>query len=355
MAKRQLRRSYDDKGLGGKRIYGDRKRKRLDEVVDMVDLTKKLQSLRLVGPIVPYAQWWIDILVQNNKVVSIPKVCPAFDPETGEIDDNIEDPYSELDNEKRLQVRYYVNAIVRLEQDKEPKNLPDPTPEEDKTGFKTKDSPTWTPVRVLGIPPMVAQKLQELQTQNRHAVKNRKTGRTVKKAFDLTHPKFGRDILISYDKDAGSPANYYNTSLDERSPLTDDEMEYFIWDIEGLAGKDGVFEPESPEEAKREAAALAGKVQSEKPDEESPESLGEDFMPEDDGDDLDDDLPWDDPESQEDEPAPPRRRRRRRRSTRSDGGDENAKPRRKRRKQAAQKSDSGTKPRRKRRRLRSET
>lgn len=353
MAKRQLRRTYDDSGFSGRKIYGDRNRKRLEDAVDLVQLTKKLASIRLVGPVIPYAVWWIDILVQNNRSISIPKVSLAFDPATGEVDDSIEDPYADIENNKRFTVHYYINAIVRELQDTEPKNLPDPVPDEDESGFKAKDSRTWTPVRVLRIPPMVAQKLQELQTQNRHTVKNKRTGRTFKKAFDLTHPKFGRDILISYDKDAKSAANYYNTSLSEHSPLTKEEMDYLIWDLEGLGRPGGVMAPESLDEAKREAESLSGKKQEEFPDEDSPESLGEDFMPESDDDDLDDDLPWDDPDESDtvsepvpDEEKPARRRRRRRRR---DSGD--AKPETKRPGSIA---DAGTKPRRKRRRLRSE-
>ena len=352
MAKRQLRRSYDDRGFKGRKIYGDRKRKRLEEVVDMIELKKDLATLRLVGPLVPYAQWWIDITTKDGKKVSIPKVPQAaLDPKTGELDSSTDDPYSEVPG-ARLQVFYLINAIDRDAQENEPRRKSSPTQKEDKTGFKEKDSSTWTPVGVVRIPPMVAQNLQALETKNRYKIKS-KDGRSRVKTFDLMHPKYGRDVYISKDKDATSPSTMYKSSLADKSPLTDDEMDYLIWDLDGLAQEGGPFEPESAEEARREADALMGKGDGLPSREDGDEdNLEEDFLEEDgDGEDMEDldELPWDDPDEDEKPKKKPRKRkskeggnakegsRKRKRRKDSDSGAEDRKSRLKSRKRKLQK------------------
>ena len=344
--KRQLKRSYDSKGFTGRKIYGDRNRQRIEEAIDMVPLKKDLSTLRPVGPLVAYAVWWITVKTKQGKEVSFPKVALGFNSETGEVDENVEDPYSELEN-TRLQVKYYINVIERNKQENEPRKRPKPTSDEDASGFKEKGSPTWTPVGAIGVPPTVAQQMQALATQNRHKGKN-KSGAVVTKSFDLTHPKYGRDILLSYDKDSKSAANYYNLSLADPSPLTEEEMDYLIWDLEGLADKEGCMCPESLKEARREVESLSERTNEKEADTESQDDLAEDFVEED--DDLDDDIPWDDM----DEDETPRRAKKnprkkrepsRSRSSGSDG------TRRRRRSSGDEKS---LKPTRKRRKLRSE-
>ena len=315
MPKRQLRRSFDDKGFTGRRIYGDRKRKRLEEAVEMVALTKEFSTLRMVGPVMAYALWWMDIKTQAGKKVSIPKVPLAFDPASGELDPDVSDPYSKLEDAK-LQVSYLVNAIDRSVQDNEPKRKSEPTAEEDASGFKDKSSGTWTPVRVVRLPPMVAQQMQALATQNRYKVKT-KTGAVQARTFDLNHFKYGRDVYLSKDKDSKSPSGMYNLSLADKSPLTDEEADYLIWDLESLDKEGGPFHPESPEEAAREAESLASKLSGIDGGELAgpagqqavKDDLAEDFLAED--DDGDDELPWDIPDDgagadeDEDEDEPP--------------------------------------------------
>ena len=341
MPKRQLRRTFEDKGFKGRSIHGDRKRRRLDEEVDLVELGKEFSTLRLVGPVVPYAMWWITIKTQQGKEVSIPKIPLGFDTETGDLREDVEDPYAEIEG-ARLQVFYLVNAIDRSVQEAEPRNRPKPSESEDETGFKEKGSPTWTPVRVLRMPPMVARQLQRLETTNKWKVKS-KDGRTSYRTYDLTHIKRGRDVFLSKDKDANSPSDMYNLSLADKSSVTEEEMDYLIWDIEGLAKPGGVFDPESIEEARREAASLSGKKIESDQDaaQAAKDDLEEDFLEEDDGD-LDE-LPWDGDDDDGEEPEPkakPKADKGRKRAKAKDGpksGKEALKNRLKRRKLRSQK------------------
>ena len=349
MPKRQLRRSYDDaKGFKKKRIHGDRKRPRVEDVVELAKLTKKFKEFRLVGPLVCYAMWWFEVRTKEGKVVSFPKPAVSFDPETGEIDNSIEDPYRDCQAEKRLQVSYFHNAIDRAMQENEPKRKPKPTREENASGFKIKETDTWTPVVVVRVPPTIAQQLQTFETLNRWKKTNSKTGRTVTRTFDIPHPRFGRDVSISYDKDSKSPANYYNLSLSDKSPLTEEEMDYFIWNVEGLAGEGMPFAPDSIEEARQEAASLEGRTTGDDSGSgkaSDDEDLGDDFMPEDNDDDSDDDdLPWGDENDSSDgdldedlpdgfnevasgdEPKPRRRRRKRRKGSNTAAAKEGDKP-----------------------------
>lgn len=355
MPKRQLRRSFKDKGFKGRKIYGDRKRKRIEEVVEMAELGKDFSTLRLVGPLIAYAHWWIDIKTQQGKKVSIPKVPLGFDHIEAELDESAEDPYGELPG-SRLQVFYLINAIDRGIQENEPRRRAKPTKEEDDSGFKDKASRTWTPVRVVRIPPMIAEQLQAFETKNRWKVKTR-SGVQVK-TFDLTHPKYGRDVYLSRDKDAKSPSTMYNLSLADKAALTEEEMDYLIWNIEGLTDEDGPMCPESLKEAKREAESISGRGDNDDK-EETEDDLAEDFLEEDE-EGTDDDLPWDDMSGDEEEEQKPRRKRtsasssgrkRLRKRRRSDDA-ETSKPRRAK-KQPTGRSKKPVKSR-KRRKLRSQ-
>ena len=344
MPKRQLRRSYDEaKGFKKKRIHGDRKRPRLEDVVELANLIKKFKEFRLVGPLVCYAMWWFTVSTKDGRQVSFPKPAVSFNPETGELDNSVEDPYRDCQAEKRLQVVYLHNAIDRATQENEPKRKPRPTREENESGFKVKESDTWTPVEVIRVPPTIAQQMQDFESLNRWKKTNSKTGRAVTRTFDISHPRFGRDISIAYDKDASSPGNYYNLSLSDKSPLTEEEMDYLIWDIEGLANEGMPFAPDSIEEARLEAASLEGRATGDSGGTDndgkgSDDDLGDDFMAEEDDDDLpwgdtndssdgdDDDLPDEFNDVVGDEEPKPTRRRRKRRKGSSTAATEGEKP-----------------------------
>lgn len=224
--------------------------KKPDEIVDMLKLGPDYKPVRMIGGVVPYAKHWIEIKNREGGTVNIPKTPLNFNSETDTFDSTIENPYDDIPNTVKTSKHYYVNVIAREEQENEPKRQPPHTQREKKTGLKEKDSKSWTPVRVLRVPTTVAKELQNLAKAN---VRKLKSG---PKSFDLTHEKFGRDILILYDEAAAGSAKY-SVSLGERSPLTEEEKEYLVWDLDNL------MEPEDLETAKKEADALAGKISDE--------------------------------------------------------------------------------------------
>lgn len=252
MAKRHLRRESSS-GFRDVKVPGGKDPKP-DEIIEIFKLGKEYTHHRFVGSIVRYPVWWITIPVakarkDGSTVVDVPRLPPNWDVEKGEYDPEKTDPYKDLPNDKRLDNNYYMNSIVRELQEDEPRRKPPPTEEEERTGYKTKGSRTWTPVRGNRLPSSVILEIQNLSSQNRHRVKSRSGGQ-VTKAFDLNHTRFGRDVMISYDS-AAPPVSKYSVSLDEKSRLTEDELDYFIWDLYHLWTA-----KEDPEEDAAELARL---------------------------------------------------------------------------------------------------
>ena len=230
------------------RTGGDEKR--IDEVIDLLKLPEKeYVTMRLIGPVVAYAQHWFDYIgPKSGKEVRIAKVCLAFDPETEDFDAEKVCPYCETGNKPT--VNYLTNAILRDLQENEPAKRGKMTDSEKKTGFKEKASKTWTPVKVVRATATVATKIQNLSNANK--VKDKKTGETVAKP--LSDEKYGRDIQLFYDSKAKGAAKYDVQKGDDRKPLTDEEKEYLVWNIEG------VLKPEPLNRAQEEADKFSGKA-----------------------------------------------------------------------------------------------
>lgn len=222
------------------------KSKRDSEIVDLLELSADFQQLRLVGPVQGVANHWIDIETKKG-VISIPKPSLRYDPKTDTFDDTLEDPYEEIDNPRRTSKSYYVNAIVRDLQDNEPKKKPALDKTEKKKGLKTKGSSAWTPVRVLRVPATVAGKLQKLRQVNKHKIDGKLT------PCDITDPKYGCDIFMSFDNDL-SGSDKYQVQIAEKTKLSKEEKEYLIYDLTGL------HNPEDLKTARKEAEALAAKM-----------------------------------------------------------------------------------------------
>lgn len=247
MALKRTRPKMETKVRGFKSMHpAGEKQKRVDEIVDVLELGAEYTQMRLIGDVWPYATHWISIKTQKG-VINIPKVVPNFDPKTDTFDETIEDPYKFLDNEVQTSKRYFVNAIVRELQENEPRKRTSPTSEEERTGWKSKDSRTWTPVRVLSIPSSAARSLQKLIGMNTYRMKS---GKVVEK--ELSDPRFGCDIFISYDANEAGTSKY-SVQKGDRTPLTDDEQGYLLWDLSNL------MEAETPEEARADAQRLAEK------------------------------------------------------------------------------------------------
>ncbi len=232
--------------------FGDTKDRRerepmVSDIVDLLELpSKKWVQVRFVGPICPYGRFWIESKGREGKPTKYPKTALSFDQDTEELDSSKKDPYRDLSEKFPKKVRftreYYANVIVRELQEDEPAKRGKPNDTEEESGFKQKGSKLWTPVRVVRLTSTLIDHLKKIKALNRH--KNKKTGQ--KEAYEISDPRYGVDVQIMYDKDAPTAAQAYSVQKDEKSPLTEDERSYALWDIESL------LKPESLSVAKEE-------------------------------------------------------------------------------------------------------
>lgn len=268
---------------------GQNRGPRIDELVDMLQWPKKatfVQMRFLRDELIAEGVHKVEIITKKGEKVPITKSCLAFDPESQDRDSTKKCPYCKMPNQ-RFSLRFYANAIIRELQEDQPKKLKDPTKKERKTGFKDIDSESWTPVRVVRLPVSVAHKLHEMGDLNK--IKDKKTGKV--KSYAISHSVHGRDIGIKFDpKKSGT--DMYSIDKGERTPLTDEEKEYLVWDLSVLPG------PEEKEVAKTEAAKLLKmapedekkKGKDEDEEEQEQDEQQQDEEQQDEQDDDDDDL-----------------------------------------------------------------
>lgn len=215
---------------------------REDTIVDIYPYPSgKAVVLRLFGPVMSVGKYWVTTKKRDGKKGQFPIGCSSWDPMQGTRDPNKDDPWRDYEQKEydegiprdehkvRFTVEYFCNAIIRSIQERPPRDMPEPTAEEAKTHFKDKDSDSWTPVRVVRLPLSVLDKVQKYKAMN--VVRSKKTGRTA--TFDLTHEKFGCDITVMYDEKAAG-AMKYTVNKDARTPLTEEEMNYLVWDLDRL-------------------------------------------------------------------------------------------------------------------------
>jgi len=235
---------------------GDNKSKRPDELVDLLHLNEDYLQVRIIGQPAVYAQHWISIVTPNGKKVNIPRTVPNFDPSTDSFDDTVEDPYKEIPNEVSTRKMYFVNVIVRDDQDDRPRKLHPPTRTEKKSGYKSKNSKSWTPVKVMRMPTSVVRDIQRIITMNKHKVDGKV------REYEISHPVYGCDLFISFDKNAQG-ASMYSVQKGDKSKLTKEEKGYLIWDLNGLI-------PPAPSmgEVKKDAKALSESFESDDDDDD---------------------------------------------------------------------------------------
>ncbi|WYW01729.1 single strand DNA binding protein [Pseudomonas phage vB_PpuM-Voja-6] len=243
---------------GGKKVYFNKKVKMLEYPPN-----GSFIAVRIVGDPIPEVVYRITINKNDGTPIDLPFTPLNFDREADTFDTTIECPFAEIENPKKTQKYYYLNVIVRELQDSEPKRVPDPSANEKKSGFMDSiSSASWTPVRVLRVTDRIAGKIKKLEDTNKVKTKN---GVQI---MALGDPEFGRDLLVSYDKDAKSASDMYDVQLDSSSgptPLTRTEQKYLQWDIEG-----NLDQPLSYADAVKEVANLESKA----PDAEEVEEEG---------------------------------------------------------------------------------
>ena len=187
----------------------------------MYKIPPKAKPVRPLGPVAVMAEHWIEVEGDRGRYrVGVP--CPNFDPETEAPTLDRGCPACEAGY--NLTMRYFVNIIDREAQRmmRGHKYLSDAPPEERKAKYLYLGHQHVTPVRVLSVPLSVMRTIRELEEEY-----NVYGG----KAYPITHPKYGRDLLIRFKENA-APMDMYRVDLGkDRSPLTPEEQRYKLWDL----------------------------------------------------------------------------------------------------------------------------
>ncbi|WYW01251.1 single strand DNA binding protein [Pseudomonas phage vB_PpuM-SKa-4] len=249
---------------GGKRVYFNKKVKMIEYPPGGAFI-----AVRIVGDPIPDVVYSIKIVTPKGEF-DISHTPLNFDRDADTFDTTIDCPFAEISNPKQTKKYYYVPVIVRELQDSEPKRVPEHSANEKKTGFVDNiNSASWTPVRVMRVTDRIAGKIKKLEDTNKV-----KTKQGVQ-IMPLGDPEFGRDILVSYDKDAKSASDMYDVQLDSstgHTPLSRTEQKYLQWDILG-----NLDQPMSYADAVKEVASLESKAPDAEDVEEEEEKAGKDL------------------------------------------------------------------------------
>ena len=205
---------------------------RIEELIDVFKWPdgKWVQVRLLDRGLLPISTHWVPIIgSKTGKESKIPRLCLNIDPDSGKAIKG-KCPYCELGDTARAQDHYYFNAIIRELQEDQPKKAVKPTSSERETGFKDIDSRSWTPVRAIRLPGGLLDQFKAQKDLNKH--KSKKTGET--KKYAINHDKYGVDFNVMYDSSIKG-GQKYKISKEGRTPLTEEELEYLVYDLDGAA------------------------------------------------------------------------------------------------------------------------
>ncbi len=350
---------------------GNKDSVKLDEVIELHKFpADEWSQIRcLPGKILPVKRHWISIIAgKDKKEITIPRYCIAFDPNhEGEPRKDakgkeVKCPYCDLthgkDGSARYEFFYLGNAIIRELQEDEPRKKAEHTKEEKKSGFKDIRSKSWTPARVCRFTSTMASRIQEIGEGN--TAKDKKSG--TKKAFDVTHEKYGCDIRVKF-KPKAPGTDKYSIDKDERTPLTEDEKAYLVWKLdETLLDVTGRMDAKQALEDFKRMEIVGGDTPSDDDDDDGDGySLGDDDEPKkgkkgkkkskafsDDDEDDEDDKPKkkkkskpafsDDDDDEDDEPKKKKGKKSKSKSD-DDDDDEDDEPKKKKGKKSKKSSD----------------
>ena len=234
------------RGFGDIQDKGNRDNLRESDIFEIFPLAKKANgnwvSIRLLDTdLLPIKKHWIKIMggKDKDKEIKIPRLCVNFDPDNQNKPlRGMKCPYcgiahgnDESGAPAQYDYKWYAQAIIRDEQAAAPRKMPKLTKKELKTGKKEMGSESWTPVMCIPLTNSLAQKIKELGERNIHTVKDKKSGKKSKQAFQVNHPKYGCDIEIKYNAKK-APAERYTIERGDHTPLKDFEKEYLTWDFD---------------------------------------------------------------------------------------------------------------------------
>ena len=242
------------------KVTNNDKGPKLPDLVEMLDTPSgaDFKLIRMIGPSKRVAKHYMPVfnakgeaIIKKGQQVKIPKICLAYNDTTNAFDKG-PCPYCKVDPDAP-KIEVHTNVIDREAQENAPGKQKPRSKKEDRerdmNGYmcKIKDnkqSGAYTPARFMVIKTSVGNKVSDFTALNK--VKNKKTGKVVK--YPPQHPKYGFDMNIKFDNTkAGS--EMYSVVRDERTPLTEEELDILLWDI-------NIDQPETLEKAKAEAASL---------------------------------------------------------------------------------------------------
>lgn len=212
-------------------------------IKDQVDQFKfppdKFVTVRIISPVFMYAGYWVATKKKDGSPTKFYMPSPSYDPESQSFDTTVFDPFFEISKGEKgverdarmiqIQKYGYCNAIILHEEARRPERIPRPTEQELATGFKEKDSDSWTPVKVLRLSSTMMEQIQGIAQTN--IVTNKNTGET--KAMSIAHPKFGMTIRIKHSPKKPA-ASQYQILPGEKMPLNERQQKYLTWDLSDL-------------------------------------------------------------------------------------------------------------------------
>lgn len=207
----------------------------LKDLVEMVELGRDYKELRVVpNSVVTAGVHYLPLFNKDGEPVMSkwnkkeqamkPVYCLAWDFDNARVDHNKDCPYCNARLDMREET--YVEVLDREEVESEPAKHK-PSKEEAKTGVKDKEnSGSWTPIRVWRLTSSVVNKLQKLESLNKHKVDGER------QAFGIDDAEYGCDIFASYDdgKDI-PPTDRYNVQKGDATAFTEEEEGYLVWDV----------------------------------------------------------------------------------------------------------------------------
>ena len=219
---------------------GRSKRRRVNEIVDVMPFPdKKWLKLRLMPKPAVYGTHWVKTKRKDGSPTSFPTPCLAFDPETRQIDTSKKCPWCKSKSDQiRSGLDVYANAIIRSIQKQAPEEVR-ATRAEKESGFKDKESETFTIYRVVQIPSSVIGKLKDLKALNTHEDENGDT-----QGYGVDHARFGRDISIMFDSSKAG-TDKYAVQMGDHTPLKKSEKLFLQWDLSNLVEAPPLAEAEA--------------------------------------------------------------------------------------------------------------
>ena len=244
----------------------------LKDMVDMVELDKDYKELRVVpNSVVTAGVHYLPLFNKEGEPVMSkwnkkeqamkPVYCLAWDFDNARVDHNKDCPYCNARLDMREET--YVEVLDREAVESEPAKHK-PSKEEAKTGVKDKEnSGSWTPIRVWRLTSSVVNKLQKLESLNKHKVDGER------QAFGIDDAEYGCDIFASYDdgKDI-PPTDRYNVQKGDATAFTEEEEGYLVWDVASVIAEKCTASEDSAKRDVERYLKFADGVESEADDED---------------------------------------------------------------------------------------